>query len=357
LTIATAASAYERYRVVSLGFRPEGINNSGVVVGMRAAPVERAVIRQTDGTIVPVALPAGETRSWGFAIADNGAVSGGLGEIQINGAFYTIGSTSYAIGSWPGENRGFGESVNSSGQVVGWSIDNDNLSHATAFLWTPSGGKIAIAGPTQHTKHSRALDINEAGLVIGDVSFTQGPPPGPSGGFLWDSSGGLRFIANYNGRVPLPRSLNNSGYLTGELSAGSSEAAKAFLWKEGEAVQQLPELAGRNNYSATEINNNGVVAGDMGVFTSGSSTIANREAFIWSNTGGYGVINELIDPQSAGWTVREVMGINDSNWLVGMGRFQGGNLVGVLLQPVPEPASICVVGAGLIALTRRRRCL
>jgi hypothetical protein len=66
-------------------------------------------------------------------------------------------------------------------------------------------------------------------------------------------------------------------------------------------------------------------------------------------------LNDLIDPAS-GWTLDGAYDINDDGAILALGDSgSGGRLV--LLNPVPVPAAVWLLGSGLIGLIgiRRRR--
>ena len=71
-------------------------------------------------------------------------------------------------------------------------------------------------------------------------------------------------------------------------------------------------------------------------------------------------INGLLDlgnPLNTGWTVTEGRGINDSGWITGYGT-HNGNQHAFLMQPVPEPGTLVLLGLGLplgLAWFKRRR--
>ena len=63
-------------------------------------------------------------------------------------------------------------------------------------------------------------------------------------------------------------------------------------------------------------------------------------------------LNTLIDPLS-GWELVTAWGINDAGQITGYGLI-GGETHAFLLTPVPEPATLVLIGFGAAALAIRR---
>jgi uncharacterized membrane protein len=88
----------------------------------------------------------------------------------------------------PGNNRGGPTAINEAGHVTGQMRASSGADHA--FLWTPDAGLLDVDPRPLRTDHSRGMDVNNAGQMVGSMSWRTGQD-GMSTAFYWDSSNGM----------------------------------------------------------------------------------------------------------------------------------------------------------------------
>src|SRR6185369_1434228 len=98
-----------------------------------------------------------------------------------------------------GGNEAFGTSINSSGQVVGWSYNSGGGTNA--FLANP--GQPMTMLPLGY-----AGGINDAGQIAG----YDGAPPGPFHAFMYSTATGLVDLGAPNG-YSAAQGINNAGQI------------------------------------------------------------------------------------------------------------------------------------------------
>lgn len=207
------------------------------------------------------------------------------------------------LGTFPGGGYESGaESVNSSGEVVGWADseipDPYSMSlwstlynfyapiepyQTRAFLWRD--GVMHDLGSLGTGTDAFAIAINELGQIIG-TSYTNATPnqvtppcafgPIPTQDpFLWQH-GKMIDLGTLGGTCGTPSWINNFGQVAGTSDLAQDLTQHAFLWTKGKGMQDLGTLGGSSS-AASMISDSGEVLG-------GSDLVGDiqSDAFLWN---------------------------------------------------------------------------
>lgn len=320
--------------------------------------------------VIDLGALGGSGTSFAYAISENGIVVG-----QSNGQAFKWTSGGGMIGlTGLGGSTSIANGVNSAGKVVGSGYVS--MSEYHAILWD---GGIAPLDLGTAGEFSEANDINEGGTIAGTADFRAFRKP--YGGAMEElpTLGGITVGLGINAastvaggsdvsgnRHPFRYSsgptledlgippgataggaydLNDGGNVVGYSSSGSTFGA--FYWDGSYTT-----LNGLFNYDnrAWAINNAGVIVGSSWIDFNGN----NSKAVLWeAGTTNAIDLNGQIDG-SSGWYLQRATGLNEAGQIVGFG-LHNGTARGFLLTPVPEPATVAVLVAGLAAFARRRK--
>jgi probable HAF family extracellular repeat protein len=256
---ASHAFLFQNFQTRDLGTLGGGtsqalaINNADQVAGTsRTASGATHGFLYSGGTLADLGTLGGagsaalSIDSWGFAAGYADVPSG-----ERHAAYYT--SSWRDLGTLGGT-RSSAFAMNDAGQIAGTSLlagDGD----AHAFLWQ-DGRLTDLAGPGGPPTH--AVAMNDAGQVVG---WTMAPgagslaltldEPAPRHAFLY--SDGLNVLGTLHGGTSQALDINNAGAVVG-LSDG-----RAFV-SSGGALRDLGTLGGRTS-AARAINDAGVIVG------------------------------------------------------------------------------------------------
>lgn len=310
LALCSVASAQPTYRIEPIGIpdltQARAINNQGAIVGDLSAADEQAILLTEDGRVRKLSRKAGET----FGKAVNAS------NLVIYDAL--VGSDSHA-GLWDAASGHFRElgtlggakssalDLNDAGRVVGSASLPDGRLHA--FL--SDGTRMRDLG-TLGGRNSSASGINEHDQIAG----TSQRADGSSHAFV-EQDGRMTDLGDLGGGSSTGLDINALGHVTGTSSpSGRKDHDHAFLW-DGDRMIDLGTLGGKSS-DGWALNRFDEVVG--------ISRLANEEdAVAYLYTGGVMYkLMDLLDASGKDWSfLITAYDINDDGDIVGLGVFQG----------------------------------
>jgi probable HAF family extracellular repeat protein len=324
-----------QWKITDLGTDPgdtfsdaSAINRAGQIVGNSGVHA----VMFAGGFFPPTVL--GMLGDSTFARDINDAqLSGDPQANQVVGAIF-VGNNSHAFVWDPGAgmrdlnailnpNVGFGggnseaNAINSSSMVVGAAERADGTRRA--FLFDAGAMRepfdLSTALQPSPVGGSEALDVNDAGQVVG---WLQATGAGPSMGFLYQNNGETTNLGPLGaGQVT---TVNGRGQVAGLTSALDQHA----FFFDPQAMANLVDLGtlGGNFSQANDINDAGQVVGWADTQPrSGGSDTGNRHAFIWSPGGAIQDLNTVA--ADASWVLTEATGMTSGGQIVGTGTHSG----------------------------------
>jgi probable HAF family extracellular repeat protein len=323
LLAASAFAAPPMYSVTDLGvLGTPVINSRGVVGGLRttnSGATFDLMIYSNGVTAYLGTLPGSPINAFVQSINSSGQLVGYDSFLAAApGLFHGFlwdGSTLSEMGTLGGTNcEAYG--INDSGQVAGFSETAAGTNHAFLF----SNGTMNDLGVLARGTVSMGFGLNNAGQVVGSAS-TVGQEF--FNAFLY-KDGTMNGLGTLGGGRCEAHGINDSGQIIGWGTSRSSGYTHGFLYSNG-AMMDLGTLPGCVYSQANAINNSGLIAG-----YSATDSFAYR-AFLY--TGGTMTdLNSLIDA-SLGWTLWMANSINDQGQIVGNGQTASGQVHAFLLTP------------------------
>ncbi|MBC8107072.1 MAG: PEP-CTERM sorting domain-containing protein [Anaerolineae bacterium] len=248
-----------------------------------------------------------------------------------------------------GETLGRANSINSAETAVG-SVDGGSLEQAAVFAM--GGSQVMTQTMPNGGVLKTAFGINDAGRIVGqaldptNAAVTKGFYIDPGDATATDI--GALTALGHNSAIPFGVSTN--GFVTGSSSLNSGVGSRAFLWSEADGMLEVPLPAGTSQGQGRGVNASGWIVG--------SASSATSIPFLYD--GITSVSLQSLLSGAAGWdltsgTSNAAFSISDNGIITGRGLLNGV-VTGFVMVPVPEPTSIglLAVGAGAIAIRRRR---
>jgi probable HAF family extracellular repeat protein len=312
--LLSVGGALAQYTVTAIADGPEwlssegwAINNLGDIAGYGAtASGEYRAFVYRQGRVTTLDTLGG-IFNWAYALNDLGEVAGMSFPAppvwDLHAFLYRTGSMWDIGAGFVGNSTAFG--LNNAGQVVGFVPSADV---SAAFLRETNGTFRLLA-----MNDACAYAINDLGHVAGRYKDTNGV----SQAFLY-RNGILLGLGLLEGGVDaVARALNNLDEVVGDATAGDG-TRHVFFWRDGRMEDLGPGYA----YG---INDLGQVVG-----------LRNEDGFIYDRFRGWRNLNHLL-PSHSGWTILQVLGINQTGQIVGLGQQGDVNqpVRAVLLTPPP----------------------
>lgn len=249
-----------------------GANNNNRIVGTCAGTLfgtARLPVIWIDGSVAPLTLPPGETLGDANDINSGGYAVGSVDSGSFQQAVIYFGPNVTLITQTTSSGCFFTTAfgINDSGRIVGVGIDPNNAARNVGLVFDMGQSSAIEVGALSGANGALAFGISNAGHVVGSSMMNQG-----SGlPFIWTQSGGMLAI-------PLPagttqgsaRAVNSIGWTVG---TASSAFAIPFVF-DGVATHRLADLipsgtgwdlSTNTSSSAMGISDNGVIVG-TGVF-------------------------------------------------------------------------------------------
>ena len=286
------------------------INDQDVVAGATATGAATWQNGQT------VSLPgvSGDTAGLATSVNSQGQV---VGYSNTGAAYHSLlwqGGVSYPLSELSANSRVYG--INDQGVIVGSEKDSNDHSVAveisngtvTQLGYLP-GGYLSV----NNLAVSRAFSVNGQGQVVG-ISLNAS---GIEHAVLWQNGGITDLGSIAGGGESAAGQINSHGVIVGD-AVDAKGIYQAVEWQNG-AMTVLPDHQSNGHSIAYGINDAGIIVGYSDVYTVSSGW--QHDAVVWKN-GALIDLNSLL-PENSGWVLNYAHSINNNGEIVGGGTYNG----------------------------------
>ncbi len=358
LLVLVTSSAYAvQYEITDIGIPSDGwatdgrrINNNGQVAVYATDSIGTLhAYKWENGVLSSIVTVAGENLSYSRAINELGEITGQLrvdgdtsGHMYIyhpdTGQMEDLGS----LGSGSTSTM----DINNHQQMVGNYVDNGKV---YAFLYDYNTGTTTTIFTSEDIGYSFGKAINDSGHI---VAFAGADTSSRHAYFIsYDAATPyLEDLGTFGGDESQAFDINESDYIVGFSQTALNNYMHAFICTgfENGSINPMEDLGtlGGNESWAWGLNAQAQVVGWADT-DSGES-----HAFLWDTDSEMQDLNDLVIDLGK-WDYLEIANdINDYGQIVGYGYIDGVKHAFILnpITPIPEPATIFLLIAGLVQL-------